>query len=335
MGRLQEEVPGEVLSAILSEREDCAVPKTGIGDYDSCLEAMQVEGYSDQIALAAMIASLREGRFLFSIDMNPPTSLVNFLNRAKKYSNVEELFSSRKATESVEILAKDKKCKEEVLMEVRDKRILRWPNRMKTDANKRDKRKYCHFHCDHGHATNDYFNFKEEIEALIPNGQLHEYVYRRREERPDQRIEQYSHRNDKKETGDIRAIFAGPVGGGDSNRARQTHARSISSGSLEHHINLTSRLPKEQKIILCNLTFTEEEAQGVHHPHDDVLVMAMTIANCKVHLILVDTAVQSTSSFPLPLTRWESIDPDSNPSELLCSDSQERTSPPKEVYNFR
>ncbi|XP_058111627.1 uncharacterized protein LOC131254945 [Magnolia sinica] len=95
---------------------------------------------------------------------------------------------------------------------------------MKTDADKRDKKKYCHFHCDHNHSTGDCFNLKEEIETLIHNGHLQKYVYMRREERSDKE-------SNNKVIGEIHTIFSEPAGG-DSNRARRAHARSISASKL-------------------------------------------------------------------------------------------------------
>ena len=40
----------------------------------------------------------------------------------------------------------------------------------------RDKRKYCRFHKDHGHYTEDCKDLKEQIEELIRRGKLQQYV---------------------------------------------------------------------------------------------------------------------------------------------------------------
>ncbi|XP_058092401.1 uncharacterized protein LOC131238822 [Magnolia sinica] len=148
-------------------------------------------------------------------------------------------------------------------MEVRNKKILKWLNRMNADSNNRGKWKYCHFHCDHGHTTADCFDLKDEIKSLICNGHLREYIYKKMDDQPDQMSEQQNNRNNEA-TVDIHIIFKGIAGGEDSNRAPRAHARSISSS--EHHINLTNRALKEQKMVPCDLTFTEEDARGVHHP---------------------------------------------------------------------
>ncbi|XP_058076399.1 uncharacterized protein LOC131224981 [Magnolia sinica] len=176
---------------------------------------------------------------------------------------------------------------EQVLMEVRDKQLLKWGNRMKNDADKWDKRKYYHFHHDNDHSTSDCFGLKEEIEALIHGGHLREYVSRR-EERAGRKNEQPSNGNNNEATREIYTIFGGYTGG-DSNQAHKAHTWSIIHDSSEHQIHLTSRPLKEQRVTPCELTFTEEDARGVHHPHDDALVVAMIIANRKVFRNLVDT----------------------------------------------
>ena len=43
----------------------------------------------------------------------------------------------------------------QVLREVRNEQFLRWPTQMKSDPTTRDNSKYCEFHREYGHRTND------------------------------------------------------------------------------------------------------------------------------------------------------------------------------------
>ncbi|XP_058068779.1 uncharacterized protein LOC131218114 [Magnolia sinica] len=52
---------------------------------------------------------------------------------------------------------------------------------------------------------------------------------------------------------------------------------------------MTERPKKELRVSPCNLTFTEDNVCRIHHPHNDSLVVTMTVANHKVYRILVDT----------------------------------------------
>ena len=47
---------------------------------------------------------------------------------------------------------------------------------MKGDPNKRNKNKYCHFHRDHRHDTDEWFDLKQQIENLIRQGKLRNFL---------------------------------------------------------------------------------------------------------------------------------------------------------------
>ena len=64
----------------------------------------------------------------------------------------------------------------QVLREVWHEKFLRWPSQMKSDPAKRDNTKYCEFHRDHGHRTDDCIQLRKEIEYLIRRGHLRRYM---------------------------------------------------------------------------------------------------------------------------------------------------------------
>ena len=61
---------------------------------------------------------------------------------------------------------------DQILTEIRDEPSLS----LHSSPNMRDKIKYCHFHKDHGHYTEDCRDLKEQIEELIRRGKLQQYV---------------------------------------------------------------------------------------------------------------------------------------------------------------
>ena len=61
-------------------------------------------------------------------------------------------------------------------MEIEDQEDLCRPNPMRAPSIKRDKRKYCCYHRDHGHDIEEYRQLKDEIKVLIRRGQLNKYV---------------------------------------------------------------------------------------------------------------------------------------------------------------
>ena len=64
----------------------------------------------------------------------------------------------------------------EIFATVEGKSILRPPPKMFTPGNKRDKTKYCEFHEDHGHDTNDCIDLRKEIEMCVRNGRLSHFA---------------------------------------------------------------------------------------------------------------------------------------------------------------
>ena len=64
----------------------------------------------------------------------------------------------------------------QVLREVRNKQFLRWPTQMKSDPATRDNTRYCEFHRDYGHHTDDCIQLKKEIEYLIQRGYLRRFI---------------------------------------------------------------------------------------------------------------------------------------------------------------
>ena len=57
---------------------------------------------------------------------------------------------------------------EQVLIQIRNDPSLQWPKPISIPVERRDKSKYCRFHQDHGHHTNECRHLKDQVETLIP-----------------------------------------------------------------------------------------------------------------------------------------------------------------------
>ena len=65
---------------------------------------------------------------------------------------------------------------DKILLQIKDEHYLKWPRPLHSSPHTRDKNKYCRFHKDHGHYTEDCRDLKEQIEELIRKGKLQKYV---------------------------------------------------------------------------------------------------------------------------------------------------------------
>jgi hypothetical protein len=83
---------------------------------------------------------------------------------------------------------------------------------------------------------------------------------------------------------DIHTISGGIAGGGESNLARKAYARSM-QGEEVYSLHKPMKAAKTESIVL---SFSEEDGRGFVMPHDDALVVMVTVANHSIHRILVD-----------------------------------------------
>lgn len=57
---------------------------------------------------------------------------------------------------------------------------------------------------------------------------------------------------------------------------------------MVQRIQITSQPPKQHKLNGSPIAFMDKDAQRLHHPHDDALVIALSVSNYTTRWILVD-----------------------------------------------
>ena len=104
-------------------------------------------------------------------------------------------------------------------MQIKDDPSLKWPEKMRGDPHKRNRNKYCRFHRDHGHDTDECFDLKQQIENLIRQGKLRNFLGRdNRDEKMKGKMEDSS----RPPLGEIRVIIGGSSTG-QSSKSRKAY----------------------------------------------------------------------------------------------------------------
>ena len=133
----------------------------------------------------------------------------------------------------------------------------------------RDKRKYCRFHKDHVHYTEDCRDLKEQIEELIRKGKLQQYVkngdsskYGKKDQHEgSQRDEDHPPPRPQSALGEIKTITGGPTTGGSFRSLRKSYQRQVNS--------VHSLPPLKQRRTNQDMYFSEEDARRTdHYDHD-------------------------------------------------------------------
>nr|XP_023900975.1 uncharacterized protein LOC112012832 [Quercus suber] len=180
-----------------------------LGDYVKRFNkaVLEIDEADDQVIMTTFQAGLNNPDLIFSLGKTPPTSMTDLLFKAQKYMNGEDtlmakgLMGKQKKDETNESHGKKRDRKDlysdskagksnpdaprkrtnftslvmpadKILMQIKDELGLKWPKPLSTSSRKRDPKKYCRFHKDHGHYTDECRDLKEQIKELIQRGKL-------------------------------------------------------------------------------------------------------------------------------------------------------------------
>ncbi|KAL0399444.1 UNVERIFIED_CONTAM: hypothetical protein Sradi_2287700 [Sesamum radiatum] len=166
------------------------------------VEAVHEVPHVNHELLASIIQqNLSLGRFKESIAGKPPSTMEDLLMRLQKYIRIEESnasnpsFSGKRKGQEEEKEPKKKEERKhlpptgfayytplnasrgEILFVAEQQGLIsQWPTKMKDNPKRFRSNKYCRFHRDRGHTTEECHHLKNEIEKLIQRGHLKEYI---------------------------------------------------------------------------------------------------------------------------------------------------------------
>ena len=163
-------------------------------------------------------------------------------------------------------------------MQIKDDPSLKWPEKMKGDPNKRNRSKYCRFHRDHGHDMDECFDLKQQVENLIKQGKLKSFLG---QDHKDEKLKGKAEESSRPLLGEIRVIIGGSSTG-QSSKSKKTYLKVVQS------VQLSGRSPRTKSTDEQPITFTDEDAERIHRPHDDAIVITLLIADYTTRRVLVD-----------------------------------------------
>ncbi|GKV19462.1 hypothetical protein SLEP1_g29723 [Rubroshorea leprosula] len=274
---------------------------------------LEISSFNHGVGLAALIAGLKHDRFRDSLIKHAPTTFDEANERSWKFIQAEEYALSGKATPSKEV--RPPAWREEGQNKKRFKpaqnrgpfppRIdrpptLRRPLPMRSPPTTRDHSKYCDFHQDHGHTTEECQSLKSELEGLARKGMLNEYVSKGdqprfiREQGRPQAPREASNRVGvgyqqappplPPPSRIIHMITEGLEAGGMSSKQQKLYVREV-----KHQNRVQKRKFDETDWRNQPITFSAVDFDGVITPHNDPLVTSVIVNSCEVHRVLVDT----------------------------------------------
>ena len=149
---------------------------------------------------------------------------------------------------------------------------------MKGDPNKCNRNKYCRFHRDHGHDTDECFDLKQQIKNLIRQGKLRNFI---RQDHKDEKLKGKLEESSWPPLGEIKVIIGG-TSIRQSSKSRKTYLKVV------QNVQLSGRSPRTRVTDEQAITFKDKDVERVHHPHDNAIVITLLIANYTTRRMLVD-----------------------------------------------
>ncbi|XP_057248156.1 uncharacterized protein LOC130590160 [Beta vulgaris subsp. vulgaris] len=168
-----------------------------------------------------------------------------------------------------------------ISMEIKDQHDLKAPAEMKTPYRNRDKSKYCHFHKDCGHETNECKHLKRALDDLARKGKMNSYLPSSGRKFQEKDNYQARRKDDESTNDDVVMVISGRfAAGGPTNRGHKNYLRELSPVILTNQAE-SDPFPK--------IVVSELDRGKIRTSHDDLLVVEMKISNLSIRRILIDT----------------------------------------------
>nr|XP_021842398.1 uncharacterized protein LOC110782540 [Spinacia oleracea] len=266
---VRERMMGELMSFVQGSRES-------LRDYISRfnMEASNIPKLQQEVAVLAMMSGLKDGDFKSYLGRKSFTTLAEVLGEANEFIKSEEIekataqrnvaeegnqaISKRRnhirSMETEEKATKAGESGEDKIFAI-SKEDERWQRPAKMYNKYRDPKKYCDFHGDHGHLTEECTNLKDNIEDLIRRGYLTQFkakssysrTYENRdsggkndEKRMNIRQNQQAY---EKRSCDIFVVTGGPVHTGTTASGAKASVNEISTSGQLSQLRQMARSP--------------------------------------------------------------------------------------------
>ncbi|XXG78142.1 hypothetical protein AAC387_Pa08g2147 [Persea americana] len=176
-----------------------------------------------------------------------------------------------------------------LLNKIKAQPFFKWPRPMTSDPSSRDQSRFCAYHKQNGHRTDECKSYKFHLENLVKEGHLREYIKQegRGDDRPPRRD---ADSQDSEPEGVIHVIhLAAPPKKSSQARAearRASHQKQVLTAA-------PGQAAKKAETDGVRIWFSDKDLEDVELPHNDALVLTLKLQNFLVQRALVDPGSSS------------------------------------------
>ncbi|XP_070003707.1 uncharacterized protein [Nicotiana sylvestris] len=151
-----------------------------------------------------------------------------------------------------------------------------WPNKIRSNPNRRNPDFWCEFHNDHGHKMTDCRLLQGEVDHILKQGYLTKLFSEKYKQAYMKNMQEPPKTPSPKRTVNVIS------GGEEINGVTYMSAKKVSKITVTHGKRVRHVLEEE------SITFEDAEADGVLTPHNDALVISLLVHDTNVKSVLID-----------------------------------------------
>ncbi|XP_065634274.1 uncharacterized protein LOC111985009 [Quercus suber] len=223
-------------------------------------EALTVDEVDDKLLLAAFHNGVNSDLFIHKLYEKEPQSMAELVHSAQNFMNAEDA-----------IIAKKRK---------RAERVESNPSRQ-SDQGPRPKKGRTEDKKDREKRAGPSTRNQHYTPLSVPLEQAREVENFLGRDHRDEKLKAKVEEPSRPPLGEIRIILGGSSAG-QSSKSKKAYLKAVQS------VQLSGRSPNAGTMDEQAITFTDEDAKKVHHPHDDAIVITLLIADYKTRRVLID-----------------------------------------------
>ncbi|XP_057249388.1 uncharacterized protein LOC104889318 [Beta vulgaris subsp. vulgaris] len=162
---------------------------------------------------------------------------------------------------------------------------VKWPFRNEKSTAHRDKSKWCEFHGDHGHHTDECVALRREVSHLLKQGYLKDLLTEKGKQTVSKDDDRRQPPSSPPHVKVINVISGGSDICGLTYSAAKRHARD---GLNQDAVPKELRHPRDIELEAMPITFDDADLGDDRDIHHDGLVISLTVSNCLLKRVLVD-----------------------------------------------
>ncbi|XP_059629932.1 uncharacterized protein LOC132272870 [Cornus florida] len=196
----------------------------------------------------------------------------------------EEAANARKTS----IISTEEKTKAEIKQkQAQSQHKFHPPLPIRQPLEQRDQTKHCVFYSDFGHQTNECRNLRRQVEMLIARGEFVSYIQgpAAEQNRPIEQVKrnQKSNSHSAQPVRIINVIYGRPEPSEESDELLRTFLRQA---QMKRRISSVNAL--HQQNTSTQIKFDKTDLFRVQIPHEDPLVVSLTVVEYLVRIVLID-----------------------------------------------